>query len=51
MGDLSGGEPQALVQRSDLTLGDALVRPSQLTVEGPLGPRRTEPRVVQVLMA
>lgn len=47
----SGSEPQALVKREDFTLGGALVRPSMLTVEGPAGTHRAEPRVMQVLMA
>ncbi len=43
--------PQALVRRGDVSLGGALIRPSMLTIEGPDGTGRAEPRVMQVLMA
>lgn len=49
--ELPGIAPQALVRREDFTLGGALIRPSMLTVEGPVGTHRIEPRVMQVLMA
>lgn len=40
-----------LANRADIVLGNATVRPSLRTVEGPLGSQRGEPRVIQVLLA
>ena len=43
--------PAELVRRSDFTLGNARVRPSVCTVEGPSGQVKLEPRFMQVLLA
>ena len=40
-----------LARRGDFSLGQAKVRPSLRTVEGPLGSAKGEPRVIQVLVA
>jgi len=40
-----------LAKRGDFKIGDATVRPSLRTVEGPTGSARGEPRVIQVLTA
>lgn len=40
-----------LADRPDFKLGDALVRPSIRTLEGPVGHELAEPRVMQVLLA
>ena len=40
-----------LAERADFTLGDARIRPSIRTVEGPDGSDTAEPRVMQVLLA
>lgn len=43
--------PGALASRPDFALGNARVRPSIKTIEGPLGSVKGEPRVIQVLLA
>ena len=48
---IQGGKGLALVQRRDFRIGDALVRPSLRTVEGPGSSVVVEPRVMQVLLA
>lgn len=45
------GDTQSLARRADFVLGDATVRPSLRTLEGPLGGVTGEPRVIQVLVA
>lgn len=40
-----------LAGRADFKLGDTTVRPSLLTIEGPVGSARGEPRVMRVLVA
>ena len=52
------GDPQPnalratpLANRADFLLGNVIVRPSLRTVEGPLGHKKGEPRVIQVLVA
>jgi len=45
------GDTQSLARRADFVLGDATVRPSLRTLEGPLGSVTGEPRVIQVLVA
>lgn len=42
---------RALARREDFRLGNAVVRPSLRTVEGPAGSAQGEPKVVQVLVA
>lgn len=46
-----GDQSVPLSKRGDLRLGDATVRPSLRTVEGPGGSFKGEPRVIQVLLA
>jgi tetratricopeptide (TPR) repeat protein len=43
--------PPPLARRPDLRVGLATIRPALLTVEGPLGAVKAEPRVIQVLLA
>lgn len=51
-GRRQGRQPVAeLARRDDLRLGTALVRPSLLRVEGPVGQANVEPLVMRVLMA
>lgn len=45
------GDTNSLVRRADFALGDATVRPSLRTIEGPSGTAKGEPRVIQVLVA
>lgn len=45
------GDTNSLVRRADFALGDANVRPSLRTLEGPSGTATAEPRVMQVLVA
>lgn len=41
----------ALAHRQDFDLGNAIIRPSIRTIDGPVGPVTCEPRVMQVLLA
>ena len=43
--------PSPLARRKEIHLGEAVVRPSLRTVEGPRGSAKGEPRVIQVLVA
>lgn len=52
MADRDFGAPKpSLAHRGDLSLGDAIVRPSLRTLEGPSGSAALEPKVMQVLLA
>ncbi len=52
MNDLAPYHPATpLAQREDLRVGEGWVRPALLTVEGPRGSAKAEPRVIQVLLA
>ena len=50
-GPSSAQAPPQLAERADFPLGDAVVRPSLLTVEGPAGSAKGERRAIQVLVA